>query len=189
MDDVTQIPPTPIHLADDSSIDATSKGTVKNNRDMPPIKGLVVPTLTENLLSAGQLADNGVVTLFSKSKVEFFRSLVTIEGVKVGEGRRENHKYMVWPPTSSPCSYSASLLTWNNWLSHIGETSLQPLHHQGVIKVDDWEREGLENCDGCRKGNMTRKKFGSRTPYKATRVLEVVHFDVVYHIIHKHQVF
>lgn len=44
--------------------------------------------------------------------------------------------------------------------------------------MNDWERIGLEDCEGCRKGKMARRKFGSRTPYKATRQLEVFHSDV-----------
>lgn len=209
------IAPTSIHLADDSLINATSIGTVKTHLNLPPIQGLVVPTLTENLLSVGQLADNGVFTLFGKNKVEFFEGPVNVEGVKVGEGLRENRKYMVRPPTTSKYSSSASLLTWHTRLSHLGEPSIQRLHQQGVIEVNDWERGGLENCDGCKRGKMARRKFGSRAPYKATCRLEVVHSDVcqlsiksrngsryfvtfiddytkfstVYHIRHKFQVF
>lgn len=73
----------------------------------------------------------------------------------------------------------------------------------------------MEKCNGCKRGRMTQRNFGSRTPYKSTHQLEIIHSDVcqlsqrsrdgacyfvtfiddyskfltVYHIHHKYQVF
>lgn len=76
--------------------------------------------------------------------------------------------------TTSP----ASLLTWHLRLSYLGEASIRRLHKQGVITVTSWDRRGLERCDACRKSRMARRRFGSRTKYRATRPLEIIHSDV-----------
>lgn len=72
VDNAVKIPSTFIHLADDSSINATSVGVIKIGIDLSPTQGLIFPMLTENLLSVGQLADNNILTLFGKNKVDFF---------------------------------------------------------------------------------------------------------------------
>lgn len=173
------ITPTPIFMADDSSILAEAKGPIKLPIPLPAVTGLVVPGLAENLLSIGQLADDGITSIFSKDKVEFYNSLLSIKGVKLGEGNRVNRKYLVRPITALPTSTSpASLLTWHMRLSHLGEASIRRLDRQGVIRVTDWDRKGLEGCLVCKKGRMTRRRFGSRLKYRASRPLEIIHSDV-----------
>lgn len=175
----SKISPTPIFLADDLTIEATAIGPIRPPIPIPSIPGLVVPGLAENLLSIGQLADNGVTSIFSKDIVEFYESTVKLPGVKLGEGRRVSRKYLVRPLTAMSTSTSpASLLTWHLRLSHLGEASIRHLDQQGIINVTCWDRHGLENCQACKKGRMVRRRFGSREKYKATRPLEVVHSDV-----------
>lgn len=175
----TKIPKTPIYMADDTIINATSIGPIVPPIPIPSIPGLVVPGLAENLLSIGQLADHDVTSVFTKEGVEFYKSPVDIAGVKLGEGSRVNKKYMVRPITALHTStLPASLLTWHLRLSHLGETSIRRLHAQGVIKVNDWDRQGLETCIACKEGRFVRRKFGSRDKYRAKRVLEVIHSDV-----------
>lgn len=173
------ISPVPIYLADDTSIKATAVGPIKAPIQLPPIPGLVVEGLAENLLSIGQLADHGVTSVFGKGKVEFFKSPLEVNGTKLGEGLRVNKKYLVRPLTASPASTSpASLLTWHMRLSHLGEASIRRLHQQGIITVTNWDREGVERCDACRKGRLVRRRFGSWEKYRATHPLEIVHSDV-----------
>lgn len=175
----TSIQPTPIYMADNTTILAKAIGPVCLPIPLPAVPGLVVPGLAENLLSIGQLADHGVTSIFSKDKVEFYNSSLNITGVKLGEGSRVNRKYLVRPMTALTASISpASLLTWHLRLSHLGEASIRRLDRQGVIKVTDWDREGVEGCSACKKGRMTRRRFGSRMKYRATRPLEIIHSDV-----------
>lgn len=175
----TPITPTTIYMADDTTIKATSIGPIKCPIPLPSVPGLVVPGLAENLLSIGQLADHGVVSVFDKDKVVFYESPLEIIGKKTGEGLRINRKYLVRPLTALSTSTSpASLLTWHLRLSHLGEASIRRLSAQGVISVTDWDRDGLETCMACKKGRLARRKFGSRAKYKASRPLEIVHSDV-----------
>lgn len=143
----TPINPTPIYMADNSSIKATAVGPILPPIPLPSIPGLVVPGLAKNLLSIGQLADHSVTSVFTKDKVEFFKDTVEIEGKRLDEGRRINMKYMVRPITASPTSTSpASLLIWHLRLSHLGEASIRRLEKQGVIKVTDWDLTGLKSA-------------------------------------------
>ena len=117
------ISPTSIFMADDSVIKADSAGPMKLPIPLPSMPGLVVPGLAENLLSIGQLADHGVTSVFTKDKVEFYKSPVTLDGMKLGEGHRISRKYLVRPLTALAASTSpASLLTWHLRLSHLGES-------------------------------------------------------------------
>lgn len=80
------IPHTPIFMADDTTIKATEVGPIHSPISIPSIPGLVVPGLTENLLSIGQLGDHGVTSVLTNYKVEFFQSPITVNGTKLGEG-------------------------------------------------------------------------------------------------------
>lgn len=165
-------------MVDDSSIKATAAGLIRPPIAIPAITGLVVPGWAENLLSIGQLSDNGVVSVFGKNNVEFYQSPVTIKGTKLGEGRPVNRKYLVRPLTALSTSTSlANMLTWHFCLSHLGEASIRRLHQKQIINVNNWDRKGVENCEARKKGRMVRRRFGSQAKYKATRVLEVIHVD------------
>lgn len=174
-----QISPTPIYMANNTTIKATAIGPIRPPISLPPIPALVLPGLAENLLSVDQLSDNGVTSVFTKDRVQFFKSPVHISGVKLGEGKRVNKKYFVQPITANHAStYSASLLTWHLHLSHLGETSIQRFHAQGVTRVTDWDRKGLKTCQACKEGCMPQRKFSSREGYCASWVLGVIHSDV-----------
>ena len=102
-------------------IKAEAMRPMKMPASLPFMPGLVVPGLAENLLLIGQLADRGVTSVFTKDKVEFYKSPVTLHGEKCGEGQRINRKYLVRPLTALSASTSpASLLTWHLRPSHCG---------------------------------------------------------------------
>lgn len=80
--------------------------------------------------------------------------------------------------TLLPSLSSATLLMWHLRLSHLGGASIRRLHQQGIIKVTSWDTKGLDRCTACRNGRLARRRFGSRTKYKATQQLETIHSDV-----------
>lgn len=170
---------TTICMADDTTIKATSIGPIKCPIPLASVPGLLVPGLAENLLSISQLADQRVVSVFNKDKVEFYKSPLKIVVAKIGEGQHINCKYLVRPLTAFPASTSpASLLTWHFRLSHLAEASIRRLSMQGVISLTDWDRSGIETCMACKKGRLTRRKFSSQEKYKASCPLEIVHSNV-----------
>lgn len=150
------IVPISICMADDTAINAVAVGPIKPPISIPPIPGLVFNGLAKDLLSIGQLADHGVTSVFGKEKVEFFQTPISINGVKLGEGLQINKKYLVQPLATSPTSMSpAILLTWHARLSHLGEASIRRLEKQGIIRVTNWDRSGIESCKAYRKGRLT----------------------------------
>ncbi|KAG0151762.1 hypothetical protein CROQUDRAFT_129873 [Cronartium quercuum f. sp. fusiforme G11] len=77
----------------------------------------------------------------------------------MGKGRREDHKYLVRRPSSKSRPLSAlsftsgrSLMEWHKRLMHLGEPGIRKLSTQGLIQVNDWNREGLMSCAGCLQG-------------------------------------
>lgn len=94
----------PVRLADDSVVEATRSGIVSLPFGTLPHPGLLVPQLSENLLSIGQLADEGVQSVFTKGGVKFYKGPIRIDGEQVGEGSREgkNTWYVVRPRHVSP---------------------------------------------------------------------------------------
>lgn len=106
------IPRTPIYMADNTIINTTVIEPIVPPVPIPSIPGLTVPGILENLLSIGQLAYNRVTSVFTKDKIDFHKSPRMINGIKLGDGKRENKKYMVQPSTALPAStYPANLLT------------------------------------------------------------------------------
>lgn len=123
----------PIRLADDSVVKATRSGIVSLPFGSLPHPGLLVPQLSENLLSIGQLADEGVQSVFTKSGVKFYKRPIRVDGEQVGEGSREGRKYMV-RGSNKTCFSAASaqsLLTWHRRLSHLGERGSENYTNKG----------------------------------------------------------
>lgn len=89
------IPPTSIFLADDSTIKADARGHMKLPISLPSMPGLVAPGLAETLLSIGQLADHGMMSVFTQDKAKFYKSSIALKGSKLGEGHCINRKYLV----------------------------------------------------------------------------------------------
>lgn len=129
----------PIQLANDSVIQATREGDTVLPFGRSTIPGLLVPNLSENLLSIGQLADHDIQSVFTKDGVCFYKGDVNIDGELVGRGTRSGGKYLVRAPaTCLSTSSGQNLLTWHQRLSHLGEAAIRRLERQGLIKVTSW---------------------------------------------------
>ncbi|KAL3675930.1 hypothetical protein R1sor_025878 [Riccia sorocarpa] len=86
-----------VQLGNQAVIPVTKTGRLKlllNGNSHVKLEGsLVVPGLRKNLLSVAKIADSGLVTVFDKRSVRFYRGGVKIEGFVVGEGNRVGNLY------------------------------------------------------------------------------------------------
>jgi hypothetical protein len=122
---------TPVHLADQSTVEATSKGLFHLPLDVKTnIKALVVPALHEPLLLVSNLCNNNLCVIFDKTGCKIVDSVAPDK--VVGQGyRRGNLYYLPAEPvnshsTSIPLSSSCnnSLMIYHLRFSHVG---LKPL--------------------------------------------------------------
>lgn len=109
------VAPCPIYLPDVSIVKDTYEGSVPLPFGDGTHHGLLVPELSKNLLSIGQLADEGIRSVFTKNGVKFYWGPIKVNGKQVGESSLEGKKYLVCGTMKSCLSATntQSLLTWH----------------------------------------------------------------------------
>lgn len=178
---------TSINLADGSVIMSTGKGRISPGfTNGTSQNAVVVPRLTEPLLSVSKLADNGVTTVFDKNQVRFYRD-AAVSGVKIGQGVRRGGLYYL-PKVSASKSTSVEeqalvteddpLLMWHRQLNHPCIQTLRQRLKRSGVDASGWSDKGVRGCRVCLQGKMRRRNLHSRTAFKAQKKFSVIHSDV-----------
>lgn len=177
---------TPVRLADNTVIKATHRGNIQ----LPVIPGtphqsLLVPALSEPLLSVAGLADDGLVSVFDENGVAFFEKLsFKTNTAAVGYGERRGNLYYL-PEEASPHSLSSvstvadkSLLNWHITFNHIGLKTLKLTLKTLNITPKLFNEIDVQRCSTCVKSKMCRLSFSSRSSHRASKLGEIIHSDV-----------
>jgi hypothetical protein len=179
---------TTVHLANQSTIDATKKGTyllplsVKTN-----VKALVVPSLHEPLLLVENLCDKDLSVVFTKDGCKIYPSAYQNFALKpVGHGyRRGNLYYLPAEPLSSnssthvsPTTIDSSLLGYHICFSHIGLKPLRQLLKLNKITPLVLNEVDVQQCPTCVQRKLRRKAFKSCQAYQSKTHGKLIHSDV-----------
>ena len=103
-----------------------------------------VPSLKRNLISVGQLASSGHVTVFAD---DFWK--VTKGSMVVARGKKEGTLYLTNSSTSSIAVADKGIdsNTWHYRLGHMSEKGMKILHSKG--KLEGLKSLDLEFCEDC----------------------------------------
>lgn len=162
---------TEVRLADGSVIKSTEKGQIEPGfTDKTSQSAVVVPQLTEPLLSVSKLSDDGIVTIFDKSTVLFYRK-PNISGKLIGRGVRRGGLYYL-PKVRSTLSCKQAnvteddvLLLWHRRLNHPCIQVLKRALKKAGVDVSGCSEGGVRGCRTCLQGKMRRRNLHSRSAF------------------------
>lgn len=131
-----------------------------------------IPGSVRNLISVGQLDDDGYYTQFGDGKWKVSRGALTIaRGLKSGT-------LYVTNPDFSNVTFAGVLedaRLWHDRMGHISDKGLKLMHDKGLIpKLSNPE---IGTCEHCIYGKQKRVTFSSGRQLK-TQKLELVHSDL-----------
>ena len=161
----------------DINIEVQVKGKLRNCT----IKNVKhVPSLRYQLLSVSCMAKLGVKTMFDSSGASLVRSY---DGHLLATGSvTPNGLYLLDagpPKTSTDTALLASLGLWHRRLAHVNTAGIKSMADHGVVKGIRYKPTPLSDCVGCILGKSHRSPIPKSSPSRASRVLELVHSDVL----------
>ncbi|MCO5571734.1 hypothetical protein L7F22_025482 [Adiantum nelumboides] len=141
---------------------------------------LLVPGITKNLISVGQIVEKGYEVKFNKDGcyVKNDKGKVVAHGEK--NGRIFKLKMNVTHNANfSSHSSSSSLILWHKRLGHISHQSIMHLKKEELVEgLPTFQVNEEPNlCSSCQFGKQQRRRFNKST-YQARQPLELIHSDV-----------
>jgi hypothetical protein len=114
-----------------------------------------VPDLRKNLISIGQLENEGCISIFTDKTWKFIKgSLVIAKGEKVGT------LYLCTGNIDSSISLASTGVDtklWHHMLGHMSEKGMKILHKRNLLP--DLKQIDLDFCKHCVYGKLKRLKF------------------------------
>ena len=153
-----------------------------------------VPRLSRNLISAGQLNDEGCAVTFNDKKWKVSKgSLIVAKGVKVGTlylctGYTIPSTLIIFE--KNECSgtivaveqgeqiavVDSNTALWHNRLGHMSEKGMKVLHSKNVLPGP--KCVNMDFCESCVYGKQKRVSFVKTGKENKKEKLELVHTDV-----------
>ena len=136
---------------------------------------LHVPTAAENLLSVGQLAEDGFSAVFSDSG----SCTLHMGNIVVAEATSNRNLYHIratpqWPKVNAALVVSADV--WHKRLGHISDERLTQL--KGMVSGMEVGAERTGVCEGCQLGKQRRSNY-SRSDSRSDKPMQLVHMDLM----------
>ncbi|WVZ03536.1 hypothetical protein V8G54_024342 [Vigna mungo] len=164
-----------VYLGNEQSCEIAGKGAVKIklNGSVWKLKNVRhIPDLTKNLISVGQLANDGYITVFHGDNWKISKGAMTI-----ARGRKSGTLYK----TEGACHLIAVAMNenpnlWHRRLGHMSEKGMRIMHSKR--KLPSLRSIEFDMCEDCILGKHKRVSFqrSERIPKKER--LEFVHSDV-----------
>ncbi|MCO5605635.1 hypothetical protein L7F22_059818 [Adiantum nelumboides] len=169
---------------DDSHHAIQGKGTITiqmsqgEEKDLSNV--LLVPGITKNLISMGQIVEKDYEVKFNKDGcyVKNDKGKVVAHGEK--NGRLFKLKMNATHNANfSSHSSSSFLILWHKRLGHIIHQSIMHLRKEGLVEgLPTFQVHEEPNlCPSCQFGKQQRRRFNKST-YRAKQPLELIHSDV-----------
>ncbi|GMF20880.1 unnamed protein product [Phytophthora fragariaefolia] len=139
---------------------------------------LYIPGLGRQLLSVSRLVERGMSVEFQKKSCTIWnKSKAIASGKKVGKTyvldcEKDMAHYVV---------YAGVYSEWELWRARIGHLNKDTLAktQRTTTDIPTLEYKSMTLCGGCMKGKQTVAHFLSRSVSKTTKVLQLVHTDVM----------
>ncbi|RMX68270.1 hypothetical protein DD238_005999 [Peronospora effusa] len=133
---------------------------------------LNIPNLDHRLLSVGKLPERGLNVEFERTSCIIWNKNQATASQKKVECQQEKAQYVAYSDTDS--NYDL----WHARMSHLNKDALAKTQRVTTgIPITSFKTKAL--CSGCLKGKQTVTQFPSHSQTKTSRVLELVHTDVM----------
>ncbi|CAI5714033.1 unnamed protein product [Peronospora farinosa] len=171
-----------VTIADGKKIRVVGTGSVRltgiDGKRIRMLDVLHIPGLDRRLLSVGKLAERGLNVEFERTSCIIWNKKQAIaSGKKVGkayilECQQETAQYVEYSDVDS--NYDL----WHARMGHLNKDALEKTQRVTTgIPITNFKTKAL--CSGCLKGKQTVTQFPSHSQTKTSRVLELVHTDVM----------
>ena len=143
---------------------------------------LHVEGLAKNLLSVSKMTDQGYKVNFKADTCLMKCDNTIFKGIRSGSfykllGSSDEKKKISFVFETRQIINKADL--WNQRFGHLGIAGLRKLQANDMVTHLDLEKHiELEFCEGCVYGKQHRDAFPTKGGTYATKLLELVHFDV-----------
>lgn len=138
-----------------------------------------IPTLHSNILSLGQLTEEGNKVVMNNSHLRVYEK----QGKLLMKVKRSlNRLYKIILETvEHNCLLSKSdelSRLWHVRLGHVNFKAMALMHKENMVRGFPGIQEVKEICSGCLMSKQTRKPFPFKANYTAERALELIHGDL-----------
>ncbi|KAE9212787.1 hypothetical protein PF004_g15532 [Phytophthora fragariae] len=171
-----------VTIADGKKIRVVGTGSVRltgiDGKRIKMIDVLYIPGLDRQLLSVRRLAERGMSVEFQKKSCTIWnKSKAIASGKKVGkvyvlDCEKDMAQYVEYAGVDSE---------WELWHARMGHLNKDALAktQRATTGMPTLEDKSMTLCGGCMKGKQTVAHFPSRSMSTTTKVLQLVHTDVM----------
>ena len=175
-----------VKLGNDNRMRVVGKGTVKLL-----ISGLCfvikevyfVPELSNNLLSLGQLQENGLAILIHKGMCKIYHP---VRGLIIETRMSANRMFVLQTQAQEDtgdymCNLTASqelAQLWHRRYGHLSHKGLQTLVHNNMVHGLPQLQASNATCTDCISGKHHRDAIPKEATWRAAQPLELVHADI-----------
>ncbi|KAK8935961.1 hypothetical protein KSP39_PZI012924 [Platanthera zijinensis] len=140
-----------------------------------------VPTLSQNLLSVGQLLRRGFKVLFEENACSIYHptSNALICTAQLNSSNIFTLELKPQKKMTLTCSQDdKSLQLWHNRLGHTNLTTIHQMYHQQLVEGLPKLTKTQVKCDSCARSKTHRLPFPKTAQRRATQPLELLHIDL-----------
>lgn len=176
-----------VKLGDNSLLPVIGKGDVNlriNGRSHVITDVYLVPDLTSNLVSLGQLVQKGCGILMQHGVCKIYHPE---RGLVIQSKMTANRVFKVMAPkgnstTIGEClkiSTTNDLQLWHRRYGHLNYKGLRTLKFQNMVKgIPYLNTQEADKCVSCLVGKQHRKSMRKKSMWRASRKLQLVHSDI-----------
>ncbi|KAG2773013.1 Copia protein [Phytophthora cactorum] len=171
-----------VTIADGKKIRVVGTGSVRlmgiDGKRIKMVEVLHIPGLDRRLLSVGKLAERGMSVEFQQNScVIWYKSTAIASAKKVGKA------YMLdcQKDMAHYVEYGGMDNQWELWHARMGHLNKDALvkTQRATTGMSMAGKKALALCGGCMKGKQSVAHFPSRSMTKSTKLLQLVHTDVM----------
>ena len=171
-----------VHFGDDRLVKVEGKGTISINTSQGNVKLLhnvqFVPELSHNLLSVGQLMEDGYFLLFDDGVCSVYDKNSGQHIVSIP--KRQNKMFPLQVSDKKNCAFNVKHTESNLWhlrYGHLNVGGLKLLARNNMV-IGLPVIDGIDFCEGCVYGKQTKYSFPVNKAWRASKCLQLVHADV-----------
>lgn len=170
-----------VKLGNEASINVEGMGDLKLDLEQSSLTlkdVLFVPQLSNNLMSVSGLLDSNYDVLFQSKDMS---CKILRNNEEIGYAIRYNNLWYIVPNHTASCNLGTAEEDINLWHLRTNHLNHQAVSQcQGLVPgIPNFRTRIPEQCIGCAMGKQTRLPFPSVKEPQSSRILELIHTDVI----------
>lgn len=171
-----------VKLGNNSKMTVMGKGNIRlriNGITQTITEVFYIPDLKNNLLSLGQLQQKNLTIVFQNDTCKVYHS---DRGLIIETQMSSNRMFAVPAFAISPTSFQAtcedSTYLWHCRYGHLNFKGLKLLSQKQMVRGLPSLKDSTKICTDCLVGKQHREAFPQKSPWRASKRLELIHADI-----------